>query len=172
MSRPLWARRLLIIAAAGVALYLIWWTTYATVHQESQYGQLAPGESTQVGGTTVRLLRLEQAGTLRSTSTLGDNAAPPGAVYVVAILEVIRADVEDYTGCTFTLVGTDRRIWSTAFITVSRDRLRCSSDEVVAGRPTEVEALFAVPQRAVGSIAGVGVEDQSKAGRTPLLTPP
>lgn len=170
MTRPRWAWQLLLAASAGVALYLIWWSSYAIAHQDTRYRQLVPGASARVADTSVRLISLQQTPQLVSSS--GEPlAASVGTVWIVATLEVIRPSEEELGGCSFTLVDTDRRVWTTGFLTVVRAMPRCASDEVRPGVPTRVEAVFSIPTASVGAIAGLAVDDRSTTDPAPLLTP-
>ncbi len=169
-SRASWL--FLLVTALATAVYVLWWSTYAQIHQQERYAVLAPGAPAEVGGATVRLLGLQQTPLLADTDPADEPEAPlPGTVWVVATVEVLKPGADERSPCGVQLVDTDRRAWSTTSPLVDRALPRCSGDEIVAGRPYRFEASFAVPERSAASIAGLAVPDASTARRTPLLRP-
>ncbi len=163
----------LIVTALATALYVLWWSTYAQIHQQDRYAVLAPGAPAEVGGATVRLIGLQQSAQLADTDPTDEPEAPlPGTVWVVATVEVVKSVTDDRSPCGVQLVDTDLRAWSTTSTLADRTLPRCSSGEIVAGQPYRFEATFAVPERFAASIAGLAVPDPTTARRTSLLRPP
>ena len=171
--RPLPLRTLLVTTAVGclVLLYLIWGTTYAGIHFNQRYTQLAPGAPGHDGRTSIRLL------SLTSTPLLADQKydeapkpADPGALWVVAVLEGQQPPGAPEFYCTLRLLGSDGRRWEKqdAF-----DRTTaCDGDALKSGAPVRLEAVFLVPERDVGQIVGVALPGPTDAGPADVVTPP
>ena len=68
--RPLPMQRVLfpIAAFAAVAIYLIWWVTYAGIHYNARYSIRPPGAAAEVEGSSVRLLSLVRSDRLADAS--------------------------------------------------------------------------------------------------------
>jgi hypothetical protein len=159
----------LVITAALVAIYLIWWVSYAEVHQHARYRQLFPGAAVTTKGLTVRLERVVIADQL--LDEYGDEppaVAVPGAVWVVAQFQVTQRDPGE-SCCEFLLVGTDGSTWSDTYPSVSRAVGSFFSSDTA---PYKFEETYEVPARAANHLAGVVVQDQTTAAPLPLLRPP
>lgn len=165
------SRRWLAAVAAGllVVLYLVSWTVYARLHLPPQrYDQLPPGAVASKLGAEFSLVELSQSLVLTG---LYDRsvAAPPGAVWVVARLDVTRrAEVQNFN-CQLVLVAADGRTWEPASsTTVSREVEACAR-EAPLGQTTPIETIFQVPESDANRLVGVAVP-QNTAGRDPVLT--
>jgi hypothetical protein len=159
----------LVITAALVAIYLIWWVSYAEIHQHSRYRQLAPGAALTTRGLTLRLERVVIADQLLDES--GDEppaVAAPGAVWVVAQFQVTERDPSQ-SCCEFLLVGTDGSAWSDTYPSVTRAVGSFFSSDTA---PYRFEETYEVPTRAADHLAGVVVQDQTSPAPMPVLRPP
>ena len=166
-------RRILfaVAALAAVGIYLIWWVTYAGMHYIPRFSMRPPGASGESHGASIRLLSLTQTDQLGDAEG-GQPALPdPGAVWIVAELEVVRHDPAEEFFCEAQLLGPERRLWSTASVRVNRSTPDCSRDRGV-GQPARVESIFMVPARYADQLSGLALTDSSSAARTPVITPP
>jgi hypothetical protein len=165
------AATVLILSAA----YLTCWATYAYVHLSggTRHRVLDPGQSAVIPDATVRLTSLSQAAELADQKYGSEpSLPPPGAVWVVAVLEVTTTPADGNAHCDLRLVGPDRRLWQAEALLVRRTLpSSCSDDEVTPGRPATIEVDFAVPERFAGEIVGVAVLDPASAARTQVLRP-
>lgn len=157
-----------------VLVYLLVWVTYAGSHVQGvgRFRQLAPGAAGTVGDAQFRLLSLRQ--TLELDATEGEPAGPPspGAVWVVAELEIVPAREDPERLCSFAILGPGRRVWES---TAQASRALPSScrDATGAGRgPGRFETVFVVPERYVHQLRGVVVRDLGSARRQIVLAPP
>lgn len=167
MRRSLFA----VAAFAAVAIYLIWWVTYAGIHYIPRFSMRPPGASGESHGASIRLLSLTRADQL-SDAEGGQPALPdPGGVWVVAELEVVRHDPAKEFFCEAQLLGPERRLWSTASVRVKRSTQDCNRDLAV-GQPVRSESIFMVPARYADQLSGLALIDSSSAARTPVITPP
>lgn len=155
-------------------IYLCWWTTYAvnglTVY--GRYHQLEPGAPASVMGAEFRLTSLVQSDEL--TNQITDEIVAPAAntVWVVARVDVVRQTETDFFLCSFSLLGPDRRIWEKDSSFVSRDLDSfCDEESAPLGRPIQVEAVFQVPVRYAGQLAGLVVVDGTSRDARPVLVP-
>lgn len=170
--REAWLRALAMLLA--VATYLNIWTSYA-LHGLTDYGryeQRAPGEAVTEMGAEFRLVRLVQTTQLINTAT--DEVERPGvnAVWMVARIDLVRTSDEPDLFCDFTILGPQRRTWRPSSTFVSRDLpSSCPRDETPVGQPRALEVVFEVPERYVGDLAGVVVNDPVSRGARPVLVP-
>jgi hypothetical protein len=157
-----------VITAALVAIYLIWWVSYAEIHQHARYRQLAPGAAVNTKGLTLRLDRVVIADQLLDES--GDEppaAAVPGAVWVVAQFQVSQRDPNE-SCCEFLLVGTDGSTWSDTYPSVSRAVGSFFSSDFA---PYRFEETYEVLARVANHLAGVAVQDLTSPAPMPVLRP-
>lgn len=174
--RTAWSpRHLLVLLSAGlaVAVYLVWWTTYASIHFEDRWRQAPLGGSARVQGADLTLLQLQAADELTDIGGRAPAVPPAGAVWIVAkVVVTVHRDPKGFF-CPDTLLGTRGQQWSTEiFASVSRADPVCSPDEIEVGIPYRFELLFQVPGRDVGQVAGLLLTDPSSAGRKVVLRPP
>ena len=169
-TRP--GRSWLAVAATvlAVAVYLLGWTTYGRLHMSpDRYVQLLPGTSASSLGAEFRLLSLQQ--TERLVDTYGEpNPADPGAVWVLARLEVTPHALEENFSCSLLLVARDRTTWSTGIKGVTRAIPTCLPDDAVPERTYPVEVAYSVPANRVGDLVGVALQ-RFRPGPDPVLVP-
>ena len=171
--RTLPIRTVLVTTAVGclVLLYLLWWTTYVATHVEQRYTQRPPGEVGRIGGTSVRLLSLTSTVLLADQKYDGPpEAAEPGTVWVVALLEATQEPGAPEFFCTVELLGPDGRTWEPQS-NVTRTLPSCSSDLLKPGPPVRFETIFLVPERFVGQIVGVALPDPTVPDRVDVIAP-
>ena len=155
-----------------VLLYLLWWTTYTGIHFDQRYTQRPPGATGQSGGTTIRVLSMTSTSRLADQKYAGPpEAAAPGAVWVLAVLEATQPPGAAEYYCTFELLGLEGRRWEDEG-TFTRTLPSCGSDTVQPGPPVRFEAVFAVPERFVDQVAGVALLDPAATDRVDVITPP
>lgn len=158
--------------ACLVLLYVVWWTTYAGIHFNERYVQLAPGAAGQAKGTSIRVVSLTQTPQLANQKYDDPpKSADPGAVWMVAVMESSHEAGAPEFLCTVELLGPDGRRWEKTG-EGSRALPSCVSDEVNAPGPVRFEEVFEVPQEFAAQIMGVALVDMSDADRTVVLTPP
>ena len=162
---------LLTISATLVLIYLVWWVTYAGTHQGERFSQLPPGRAAESRDATITLLSLVQAQELIDAKG-GEPLAPdPGAIWVVAGIEITKHRADDQFLCGFAAIGPDRRIWEGSRPYIERSAPSCDDDEIVVGQPYPFEAIFMVPQRYADQLAGIAPIDRSASKRSPILVP-
>jgi hypothetical protein len=172
--RPLPLRTVLATTVVGclVALYLLWWTSYAGIHFNPRFAQQTPGVPGKVGGTSIRVLSLTRSDLLGQQAYGSEpKQASPGATWVVAELEAVQQPGAPIFYCTLELMGPDRRHWDNASSS-GRTMPDCDTDELKSGRPLRFETIFLVPDRFADQIAGVALMDPTVADRVPVITPP
>jgi len=161
------------VAALLVLLYLSCELTYSSSHLDPpRYRPLAAGEVAHGRSADFRLL------SLRSTERWGrgfdgsPGAAEPGAVWVVAQLEVTPRRHEESLLCTLTLVGTDGRSWPAEGFGPAHEGERCAPDpeNVVIGTTYPFVLGFQVPAQEADHLAGLALDLYSWRTR-PLLRP-
>jgi hypothetical protein len=160
-----------IAAFAAVAIYLIWWVTYAGIHFNTRYSIRPPGAAAEVQGTTVRLKSLVQAGELSDANGRQPALPDPGTVWVVAHLEIFRHDPAKEFPCGAELLGPEGRRWKESLPKVKRAVSWCQLQNPV-GQLVQFESVFVVPARYADQLIGVALLDLSTAARTSVLTPP
>lgn len=162
-------------AALMVLTYLLGWTAYAAngLVILGRLQQLAPGETAVQRGADHRLLRLIRTEEISPVEYGEPATAATGASWVIAELEVTRRQAVPDFFCLFTLVGPDRRRWEPSPPSLQR-RLpsSCREEEMPIGQPHRVEVIFAVPDRFLNQIYGVGLTDSTSRKPTLVLRPP
>lgn len=171
--RTAWLRAGCVLLA--VAVYLSVWCTYA-IYGLTDYGRFAQ----QKAGATVTsmnadftLVSLVQ--TFQVTNSITDEIVrpAPNAVFVVAKIDVVRHAAADNFFCDFQVLGPERRIWGPAGTYISREaESLCLNDEMPVGPVHHREVIFEVPERYVGELAGVVVNDPASRAARPVLVPP
>lgn len=167
-------RTVLVTTAVGclVLLYVLWWTTYVATHVEQRYTQRPPGEAGRIGGTSIKVLSLTSSVLLADQKYDGPaEAAEPGAVWVVAVLEATQEPDAPEFFCTVELLGPDGRRWDKES-NVTRTLPYCASDVIKPGPPVRFETIYQVPERFVGQIAGVALLDPTVPDRVDVVSPP
>jgi hypothetical protein len=171
--RRAWLRAACVFLAAGV--YLNIWTTYA-LHGLTEYGryvQHEPGASAVAMGAEFRLVSLVQTTEVTNSITDEIELPPANAVWLVARLEVVRHTEEEDLFCSFQVLGPQRRIWKPSSNYISRtESSSCDVETMELGRGYPLEVIFEIPQRYVGDLAGVVVNDPVSRGARPVLMPP
>jgi hypothetical protein len=157
----------LVIVAALVLIYLIWWVSYAQIHQNSRYRDLRPGAAASTKALTVRLERLVIADQLADKNGEPPALPAPGASWVVARLQ---ATARDPAGacCEFPLVAANGATWKSTYPPVTRELGALYSAERA---PYEFELVYKVPAGVTQQLVGIAVEDGTSAARTPVLRP-
>ncbi len=162
-------------AALMVLTYLLGWTAYAAngLVILGRLQQLEPGEPAIRRGAEHRLLRLTRTLDVRDSDGGEPGISGANASWVIAELEVTRrAAVPDFY-CLFTLVGPDRRRWEPSPPSVQRTLPNsCREEEMLMGKPHRIEVIFAIPDRFLNQIYGVGVTDPTTRQATVVLRPP
>ncbi|GAA2093969.1 hypothetical protein GCM10009841_04080 [Microlunatus panaciterrae] len=164
-SLPERARAWLLAACAAmlVGIYLTVWTTYAAMHTESRYQQLAPGQTATTQGVSYRVLSLAQTRTLASSDG-EDVPAPANTVFVVARVQVVVDDIKSDWFCKTDLVGPEGRTWENYDDYVQRTLPGyCDSAQMQSASPYVYEQIYQVPESFAGSLYGLGVEPYTGA---------
>jgi hypothetical protein len=170
--RPLSRQRILFPVAtfAAVAIYVIWWVTYAGIHYEPRYSIRPPGAAAEVRGTSIRLMSLVRSDQLADANGGPPELPYPGAVWVVAEFESLRHNPVEKLSCSSTtLLGPQGRLWDPEMFRVERLK-ECQTDNPV-GQVVRYESIYMVPARYAEQLIGIAVEDHSSAARTPVLRP-
>ena len=171
--RRAWLPACCVILA--VLTYLNVWSTVAIqgLTDYGRYTQLDPGKPARAMGAEFRLVSLVQ--TTQLVDSITDQVEPPAdnAVWVVARVDVVRQDPNESLYCNFQLLGPNRRTWKESSTYVSRTlERRCTMASMEVGRDYPLEITFEVPERYVGELAGVVVEDSAVHGARQVLVPP
>jgi hypothetical protein len=170
-SLPLQRILLLIAALAAVAIYLIWWVTYAGIHYNTRYSVRPPGAPAEVQGTSVRLLSLVRSGQLADASGGPPEVPDPGAIWVVAEFEAVRHDpAEKFLCSSTTLLGPQGRVWIPELFRVQRRTEECRPNLPV-DQAVRYESIFMVPARYADQLIGIALWDNTTPARAPVLTP-
>lgn len=162
------------MAALLVLIYLSAELTYSSTHLDPpRYAPVEPGQVGHGRDADFRLLsvrRTERWG----TEVRGEPGTPdPGAVFVVAQLEVTPRVHQDYLLCPLQLVSTDGRSWAPASGAPTHDGESCAPDleNVQLGTTYPFVLGFEVPADEADRLAGLAVEMFSWRSY-PLLRPP
>ena len=159
----------------AVAVYLSLWTAYALngLTSYGRYHQYAAGAPVTAMGAEFRLVSLVQTTQLTNSIT-GEITSPPvNAVFLVARVDVVRRTDDPDLFCTFAILGPGRRTWQPNTGYVSRELSgSCPREEMTIGQPWPIEVIFQVPERYVGELAGLAVNDPVSRDVRPVLTPP
>lgn len=155
-----------------VLLYVIWWTTYAVTHQDERFAQQPPGAPGRIGDTSITLLSLTRTPLLADQDYGREpEVAPPGAVWVVAVLHAVRDPGERDLLCTYLkLLGPGGRQWDSAS-QFKRSLPYCGEEELAPGGSQRFEMVFSVPEALADQVVGVALSDASTPDRVPVITP-
>lgn len=170
MTSHTWRRLLMLLTASSlVAVYLVWWVGYATAHQDTRYRALPAGAPATVQGTTVRLEQLTR--TARLADQIGDRtvAPVPGALWVVARLQIVQHQPGPTWTSSFLLLATTGATWQSTYPPVSRTLGAYDSSKPA---PQEFEQVYEVPATMASRLAGIAIEDSTSPARGPVLRPP
>jgi hypothetical protein len=160
-----------VATSAAVAVYVIWWVTYAGIHYEPRYAIQPPGAAAEVAGTSVRLLSLVRSDRLADASGGSPELPHPGAVWVVAEFESVQHDPAEKLSCGSTrLLGPQGRLWNAELFRVQRAMGDCKPNHPV-GQAVRYESIFMVPARYADQLIGIALEDRSTAARTQVIRP-
>lgn len=165
MSTPVAPRRsgrtrvwLLVIIIASITGSLIaGWVFYVGTFTSDRFGQLPPGAAFRNNnGFSIRVLRLIARPSI--PGTIEPDPAPPGAVFVVADLEVTAPDpLPAEGGCSMELVGRGGRTWESSFQSLPDIPSGCS--DLLPGETGAAAVVYTVPAAELGSIYGLGFEN-------------
>ncbi len=172
--RDAWLRAACVLLA--VAIYLSLWTAYALngLTSHGRYRQYDAGAPVTAMGAEFRLVSLVQTTQVTESGT-GDIYTPPvNAVFLVARVDVVRRSDDPDLFCSFAILGPGRRAWEPNTVYMSRDLdSSCPRGTMPPlGRTLPLELIFQVPERYVGDLAGVAVDDPVSRSVRPVLTPP
>jgi hypothetical protein len=172
--RDAWLRAGCVLLA--VAIYLSLWTAYALngLTSHGRYRQYDAGAPVTAMGAEFRLVSLVQTTQVTDESTDEILSPPLNAVFLVARIDVVRRTDDPDLYCSFAILGPDRRRWEPNTVYISRDLDdSCPRDErAPLGRTQPLEVIFQVPERYVGELAGVAIDDPISRDVRPVLTPP
>lgn len=161
------------IAALLVLLYLSSELTYASSHLDSpRYAPVAPGAVAHGKSADFRLVSWRQTERWGQDVDGGPGSPDPGAVWVVAQLEVTPRKHEDYLLCTLTLVSTSGRSWEAEGIGPTHEGESCAPDpdNVQLGVTYPFVLGFQVPAGDADHLAGLALDLYSWHAQ-PLLRP-
>ena len=171
--RRAWLRAACVLVA--VAVYLNIWTTYALygLTDYGRYDQQDPGAVVTAMGAEFRLVSLVQTTELVSSSTQEISSPSINAVWVVARIDVVRRSDDPNLFCSFAVLGPGRRVWEPSRDYVSRDATgTCARDSMPLGQTWPLEVIFQIPERYVGELAGVALNDPVSRSARPVLVAP
>ena len=172
--RRAWLRAGCVLAA--VAVYLNIWTTYALygLTDYGRYDQQEPGAVVTAMGAEFRLVSLVQTTELVSSSTQEVSSPAINAVWVVARVDVVRRNEDPNLFCSFAVLGPGRRVWEPNRDYISRDTTdTCPRDSMPPlGSTLPLEVIFQIPERYVGELAGVALNDPASRSARPVLVAP
>ena len=161
------------VAALLVLLYLSFELTYASSHLDPpRYAPVDPGGVAHGKSADFRLLSVRQTEQW-GREVGGQTGSPaPGAVWVVAQLEVTPREREDYLLCSLSLVSTSGRSWEPVSLGPTHEGESCAPDpEVVElGRTYPFVLGYEVPAGEANRVAGLAVPTYSWRAY-PLLRP-
>lgn len=162
------------IAALLVLLYLSVELTYASTHLDPpRYAPVEPGEVGRSGSADFRLLSLRRTEAWGREVGGGAGSPDPGAVWVVAQLEVTPRVREDYLLCTMDLVATDGRSWEPEILGPTHEGESCAPDpgDVEIGATYPFVLAYQVPISDADRLAGLAIQTYSWRSY-PLIRPP
>lgn len=165
------------LSAAGafllVLLFVVVELTYSSTHlPPPRYRLVDAGAVAEGPYGDFRLLSLRR--TERWGTESGEPGSPePGAVWVVAQLEVTPRTKQDYLLCTMTLVSTSGRAWEPVGIGPTHEGESCAPEPeaAVVGTTYPFVLGFEVPAADADDLAGLALETYSWRP-SPLLRPP
>jgi hypothetical protein len=161
------------IAALLVLVYLVVELTYSSTHLDPpRYAPVEPGGIAHGRSADFRLLSLRQTEGWGRETAGEPGAAEPGAVWVVARLEVTPREHEDYLLCTMSLVATDGRSWEPEGVGPTHEGESCAPDpeNVELGTTYPFVLGYQVPVEEADDLAGLAVNLYSWRSY-PLLRP-
>ncbi|HEY0237992.1 MAG TPA: hypothetical protein VGC37_05065 [Friedmanniella sp.] len=173
---PARVRAWLAAAIAGLLVlgYLVGELTYSSSHLDPpRFAPVAPGAPAHGRSADFRLLSLSRTEHWGQDTESGVGSLAPGAVWVVARLEVTPRTHEDYLLCTLRLVSTDGRSWEpTSLGEPLHDGESCAPDpeNVQIGTTYPFVLGFQVPADESDHLAGLGLDLYSWHAE-PLLRP-
>jgi len=148
------------IATLLVLVYLVVELTYSSTHLDPpRYAPVEPGGTAHGRSADFRLLSLRQTEAW-GREIGGEPGAPePGAVWVVARLEVTPREHEDYLLCTMSLVATDGRSWEPEGVGPTHEGESCAPDPkaVELGTTYPFVLGYQVPVEEADDLAGLAV---------------
>ena len=155
------------LSAAGafllVLLFVVVELTYSSTHlPPARYRPVDAGAVAEGPYGDFRLLSLRR--TERWGTEGGSPGSPePGAVWVVAQLEVTPREKQDYLLCTMTLVSTSGRVWEPVGIGPSHEGESCAPEPeaAVVGTTYPFGLGFEVPAGDADDLAGLALETYS-----------
>lgn len=161
-----------LAAALLVMLYVVVELVYSSTHlPPDRYDPVPAGASAEVRGAEFRVLTLRQTNYWGTDG--GEPASPdPGAVWVVAQLEVTPTEKRDYLLCTMNLVATDGRAWEPVSIGPTHEGESCAPEpeNALVGTTYPFVLGFQVPAAEVDKVAGLALETYSWRAK-PLISP-
>ena len=167
-----------LAAAVAVLLVLVYLSaewTYSSSHlPPPRFDPVAPGAVGHGPYADFRLVSLRQTEQWGHDFDDKPVAPDPGAVWVVAQLEITPRKHQRYVLCTSRIVATDGRSWEPADLTPQHEGEDCAPDEegaVRLGTTYPFVAAYQVPAEEANHIAGIGIETYSWRAQ-PLLRPP
>jgi hypothetical protein len=162
------------VAALLVLVYLSVELTYASSHLDPpRYAPVDPGGVAHGKSADFRLLSLRQTERWGQESTGRPGAPDPGAVFVVARLEVTPREHEDYLLCSLHLVSAAGRSWDPVSLGPTHEGSSCAPDpeNVQLGTTYPFVLGFEVPAAEADRLAGLSL-DLYNWRASPLLRPP
>ena len=161
------------VAALLVLVYLVVELTYSSAHLDPpRWAPVLPGAVGHGKDADFRLVSLRQTERW-GQEVLGEPGAPePGAVWVVAELEVTPRKRTDYLLCTLTLVSTDGRSWDSAFGAPTHEGESCAPDpeNVQLGTTYPFVLGYEIPAAEADHVVGLAIQTYSWRAY-PLLRP-
>ncbi|WP_425310639.1 hypothetical protein AADG42_18280 [Ammonicoccus fulvus] len=133
-------------------VYVAGWAFWATIHQNTRFVQLPPGEGvTTDNGSTLRVLSITRAAEI-PTKYSEVKVPAEGAVFVIVQFEAtVTTDKEI---CPLRLVGRDGRTWEETQQSVFREHDRfCMSYPL--NQPTIGEIVYEIPRAEADHLGGV-----------------
>lgn len=163
-----------LVAVLLVLLYLSLETTYASAHlPPPRFHPVVPGGVAHGPYADFRLLSLRQTEQWGQDVDGSPGSPDPGAVWVVASLEVTPRKHQDYLLCTLSLVSADGRSWAAEGLPPAHQGASCVPDpeDVQLGTTYPFVLGFQVPLGEADHLAGLGLQTYSWRA-SPLLRPP
>lgn len=133
-------------------VYVAGWVFWATIHQNTRFVQLPPGEGvTTDNGSTIRVLSITQADEI---PTKYNEVVVPAAGAVFVIVRFEATVTTDKEICPLRLVGPDGRSWEESRQSMLREHDRfCMSYPL--NQPTVGEIVYEIPRAHVDDLGGV-----------------
>lgn len=173
------ARQWTVTASAALVVLaaIVAWGGYLHARATPHWVQTPPGAMTATapdGGMPLRLVSLTTT-QLLVTDAAEPNAAPAGALWVIAVIEYEPPD--EGSSCLLRLLAADGRRWDpvdSSGYTGSRELASGCLAKKGDQRTPRSELIFLIPEDEVTSIAGLGHGTTAYRGPAPfpVLTPP